>query len=294
MAQDISQVEDHSIVNELERRLHEKTASIREMEQMTRRLLNLNEQIRHTETIKSEFISLIKNEFKTPITELLEASESIVDHGDMERITSTGQMLHRQLIYIDFHMKNIFAAAELEARESQNALARVGLAGIVDDVKNVLQYVISDKDLQIAIHSELANDQLITDAEKLFLIMMNLISNACEYSFQGSTIHIRAWDTPEEISIAVEDSGEGIPEEQMERIFQKFYQYDTGKTRMQKGLGLGLNVARGLAQLLGGTISCSSAQGESSTVFTLSLPRQDDQNVSDTSDGANDFMFESF
>ncbi|ADU66332.1 HAMP domain-containing histidine kinase [Desulfurispirillum indicum] len=294
MAQELNQLEDASIVKELQRRLNEKSASLLEMEQMTRRLLSLNEQIRHTETIKSEFISLIKTEFRTPISSLLQESQQLVENIGNTDVVATGSHLHQQLLRIDFHMKNIFAAAELEAGETRNAYVKVRLESLIEDALAILQYVVKQKQLRIESTIDLPEGTLVTDAGKMQLVLMNLLSNACEYSYGGDTIRIRGTVEGDRILVSVEDPGEGIPEEHLEHIFQKFYQYHSGKTRLQKGLGLGLNVARGLVDLLGGSVHCTSAPGGKSTVFTVSLPLKDDREVKDTSDGGNDFMFEAF
>ncbi len=109
-----------------------------------------------------------------------------------------------------------------------------------------------------------------TDEEKLQQILMNLLSNAAKFTERG-TIRITAQPQGETLSIAIEDTGIGIPAEELERIFEEFYQVDHSHTRQPGGTGLGLSIAHHLTRLLGGNLSVRSIVGLGST-FTVTLP----------------------
>ena len=111
---------------------------------------------------------------------------------------------------------------------------------------------------------------LSTDQDKVQQILMNLLSNAVKFTPAGS-ITITAQQHDGEITIAVADTGIGIPAEALEHIFEEFRQVDSSTTRQYGGTGLGLSISRRLAQLLGGDITVQSTVGVGST-FTVTLP----------------------
>jgi len=114
---------------------------------------------------------------------------------------------------------------------------------------------------------------LQSDAEKLRIILANLVANAVEFSPEGGRIELRAFRQGECLSFGVTDHGIGLSEAQQAVIFERFRQVDTGHDRKHRGLGLGLAVAKTLAELLEGEISVASEPGHGST-FTCRLPLQ--------------------
>jgi signal transduction histidine kinase len=111
---------------------------------------------------------------------------------------------------------------------------------------------------------------IFADEEKLRQILINLLSNAAKFTERG-TIRLHAHASNGSVSIAVSDTGIGIPEEKLDQIFQAFEQVDSSSTRVHGGTGLGLAIARRLARHMGGDIHAQSDEGRGST-FTLALP----------------------
>ena len=102
--------------------------------------------------------------------------------------------------------------------------------------------------------------------------MNNLIYNAVNYTDKGGKISVLLEETEDEIVFHVADTGIGIPEESIERLFERFYRVDKGRSRNSGGTGLGLSIVRYLVQNMGGTISVKSTLGLGST-FTVHLPK---------------------
>jgi signal transduction histidine kinase len=110
-----------------------------------------------------------------------------------------------------------------------------------------------------------------SDQDKIRQIVLNLLSNAAKFTQQGK-ISLTAWrENEQNLCISVEDTGIGISEEALPRIFKEFEQADTTTTRKYGGTGLGLTISRNLARLLGGDLIAKSSLGEGST-FTLTIP----------------------
>jgi signal transduction histidine kinase len=112
--------------------------------------------------------------------------------------------------------------------------------------------------------------RLTTDEEKLRQIVINLLSNAAKFTPQG-TITIAAMQRDDAVTIAVRDTGIGIPADKLELVFEEFEQAGRTGADMQRGTGLGLTISRRFARLMGGDITATSTLGAGST-FTLTLP----------------------
>ena len=148
-----SQEDKTDTLKEVARRFEEKNASIVEMEFMTKKLLELNEKTKHAEAIKSQFLSLIKNEFNNPISSLLNLSHSVVTGKHLDKIRSISEMMEMELLRLDFQLKNIFAATEIEAGETANHFSLVNFRTVFDDAMASFPYLVEEKKLQVTLES---------------------------------------------------------------------------------------------------------------------------------------------
>ncbi len=288
---DISQVEDDAILWEVGRRFEEKNASIKEMEFMTKKLLEMNEKSKQAEAIKGEFLSIIKNEFNNPLSNLLNLARSLETKRDSEKYFQIVKMLNLELHGLDFHFKNIFAATEIEAGETGNYFSTINFQSIFDDACLALEFLIKDKNLDVKLENSI-DEKIVSDANKLYIILLNLLSNACEYSFEGKQIFIRFKSNEENFYLEVEDFGEGIKVEHHAMIFNRFSKFSSGRTRAHTGLGLGLSVSLGLAEALNGKIEFSCK--EENTLFIVSIPKNSDELSLGDSEDANMTLFDDF
>ena len=118
--------------------------------------------------------------------------------------------------------------------------------------------------------------EVFGSAEQITAAVANLVANAVAYSEQGSTVLVSTRGLPEAVEISVVDQGIGIPETEVERIFERFYRVDPARHRSTGGTGLGLSIVKHVAATHGGDVRVWSVEGQGST-FTLSLPRRDQE-----------------
>lgn len=281
---------DKELIAEISRRFEEKEASIKDMEMMTKKLLVLNEKTKEAEAAKSKFLSLIKNEFNNPISALLSMSKKLVEKKNLDKFDEIANIMNQELLRLDFHLKNIFCASEIEAGEIANDYSTIDVESIYDEVVPSFKYIIKDKDLKVNFEIE-AKSQFVSDAQKFYMIMSNIVSNACEFSYPKKDVNVSFKEGPEHFYLEVEDFGEGIFVEEKKEIYNRFTQFHSGETRPYSGLGLGLSVAREFTEALDGEIFYTSTKGH--TVFTVSFPKLDSKNTS-KSVGANEFLFDEF
>ena len=131
---------------------------------------------------------------------------------------------------------------------------------------------VTDKGIKTNFSSNKSHLPIHSNQHRVEQIMTNLIDNAINYSEQGGELLLAVEEVTDGFLIQVSDTGIGIPEEDQERIFERFYRVDKGRSRNSGGTGLGLSIVRNLVKLLGGSISVSSQVGKGST-FKVFLPK---------------------
>jgi len=285
----ITNISDEELLKEIDRRFEEKSASIAEMEFMTKKLLELNEKSKEAEAAKSYFLSLIKNEFNNPLTALLSFSKKIKSDIDVSRLDSIGSMMRSELTYLDFSLKNIFAASEIEYGEMSSAFARITPEDLVEETVEYFGHIIKEKSLTVRVKNMIGG-KMVTDGQKLYLILLNFLSNACEYSYPHADINIVFASKDGNYIIRVEDYGEGVYAAHSKSIYNRFYKHNTGKTRPGQGLGLGLSVVKELAESLDGSLDHFSE--EDKTVFLVKLSHIDEATLSISEGLGSDEFFE--
>lgn len=287
---DISKIEDNELLKEIGRRFDEKSSSLKEMDFLTKKLLEMNEKSKNAQEVKSQFLSLVKNEFNNPMSSLLNIANMINGTKDLNKIASLGEMLKRELINIDFSLKNIFAASEIEAGEVANEYSKIDMEDIFNEVIDYFADLIEEKHLSVVFENK-CKKNIISDSQKLYMILLNLVSNACEYSYPQNEVKVLVQCGEISFKIDVVDRGEGVNAEHTKEIYNRFTHFETGKTRGTAGLGLGLSVAKGMTEAMEGIIDNTTENGK--TIFTVTIPfvSEDDINISKAF-GSNEFMFE--
>jgi K+-sensing histidine kinase KdpD len=287
---DINNISDKELLKEIEHRFDEKASSLKEMEFMTKKLMDMNEKSKSVQDVKSKFISLIKNEFNNPLSSLLNFSNRLLKTDDIVKVKTIGNMMQMDLIKLDFSLKNIFAASEIEAGEIGNDYTTIDLKEMFDELLLYLAYLIEEKSLDLQ-YVTTTTQELISDSQKIYLILLNVLSNACEYSYSHACVKMSVSSNEKEMTIEIEDSGEGIKDEHSKDIYNRFVFYNTGKTRATTGLGLGLSVARGMVEALNGEIT--NIKRDDNTIFVITIPFVSKEEISfSQSIGGNEFIFD--
>lgn len=168
--------------------------------------------------------------------------------------------------------KNIITIAEIESGMLDIVSSKINFLDILLQIKEELYYPLMYKKTNLQIKIE-CGDFIYQDREKLYLILLNLISNAVEFSPLDSKVIVNVSETKEGIKLVVKDFGEGIDIVEQENIFKQFYQAHSGMNRAHvEGQGLGLSVVDGLIELLGGKIEFESKLLDYS-IFEVTLPK---------------------
>jgi signal transduction histidine kinase len=178
-------------------------------------------------------------------------------------------------------VNDILDLAKIEAGKMPVHVEPVDIAELIRELSQTIEPMVRRKNLEYRVELEAEMPLLETDRTKVKQVVLNLLSNAVKFTHQGY-IALRACRAPDEdgVQIEVADSGIGIKEDDIAKIFEDFRQVDQSSTREYGGTGLGLSITKKLLHLLGGTIRVESAPGQGS-VFSVSLPRRSEEIVLD-------------
>lgn len=285
---------DDILLEEVKRRFEQKNTTLEELEFTTKKLYDLNEKLKENDSVKGEFLSLIKNVFNNPISSLLNLSSMMQKNEDSPKTEKIKSFLNTELLKLNFQLTNIFTAAEIEAGEIGNYFSEVNVAELFNEVMASFAYLIEEKSLVIEPNINL-DSAIISDTKKLHCIFANIFSNACEYSFRGKKVIFNVDIQDNNLVISISNVGDVILKEYKKEVFNRFKKVDKkSKARESvEGLGLGLSVVNALVESLDGDIDYDSS--EEMTTFTVHLKVQD-KSASEAllGEGGNEFMFDDF
>lgn len=250
-------------IGELETRL--KIQSKDEIGDLAVAINNLAEDLQRYRDTRQEFFANISHELRTPIT-YLEGYAKVVKN----RLYTTEEERDRYLdiIYQEgLRMHNLvddlFELAKMEEVKFNLSMEWVDLLDVVNQAVQTAALKAKEKGLDLVVHPSESLPLIRGDAMRLEQIVMNLVENAVRYTEVGR-IDVRLNCTSKTLILSIEDTGIGIPEEELLYIFDRFYRIEKSRSRQTGGTGLGLSIVKKLVELQGGSIQVSSQMGNGS------------------------------
>jgi signal transduction histidine kinase len=290
-------IDDDKLLSALQTRMEKSRIALTNLRAMTQSLEAVNEKLRQSEALKSDFLSNIRNEINNPLAAILGLASQIIDKQmDADTARSMAATIFREAFDLDFQLRNIFTAAELEAGEAIMTPARVDVAGLVRGQIKAFQHRAADKHLTVDLDcGACAPDGTLvftTDPVKLRNVVANLLANAIEFNLDGKRVSIGLSQGGGGLRITIADEGIGIGEADLKRVFDRFVQLESGVRKSHHGHGLGLSITKALVQMLGGTVGVASKAG-AGCVFTVVLSELEPGRPIDVSSGdGNELIFD--
>lgn len=268
-------IDDEELIQELSDRFARSRKAFSDLSVVNRKLLEMNERLEASESLKSNFLSNIRNEINNPLNAIMGLSrEMAVIGGENGEITALAAMIGAEAATLDFQLRNIFLAAELEAGEVSPHCTRLHFFSVLQEVTETFRHSAARKNVQLHLMGDGNCDTAVAAVDSSFLqaIVSNLIANAIEYSSADGAVEISGAIAEDgSLQVSVRDFGIGVAPEDQQRIFDRFVQLDTGSTRHHPGHGLGLSITKALVDLMQGSITLTSIPG-AGTLFTVQLP----------------------
>ena len=281
-------------IEELNIGLEEKIAKrTRELSEINKALEESHRKLQELDRAKSDFLLNVSHELRTPLTAIKGSVDNLLD-GITGHLSEPQR---RYLIRIEANadrlvrlINDLLDLARIEEGRVRVTPTLFSLAGLAGELLDSLRPVAGGKGLELRLTGR--QDPLLVhaDRDKVGQVLMNLIGNAIKFTPSGGSVEVELTGEEEELAaVRITDTGDGIPPEELPRIFDKFYQVQLGLGAKVKGTGLGLSIAKGLVELQGGRIWAESQVGHGSTFF-FTLPRRPPAQLRDTGllDGSGD------
>jgi two-component system phosphate regulon sensor histidine kinase PhoR len=228
--------------------------------------------LRKSDQVRRDFVANVSHELRTPLTAIrgyMEAlSEESLDAAERERFLA---VITRQAGRMERLVRDLLRLASLDAREEPIQDEVCSLEELLNAVVRDLSPSIEQKKQTVTVDVSPDVATMVTDVAKLQDAVRNIVENASSYSPPSSRIHLSAAREDDRVVLRVEDEGPGIPESDLERIFERFYRVDKARSRESGGTGLGLSIVKHLVQRLSGEVRAANRPG-GGAVFTVKLP----------------------
>jgi len=225
------------------------------------------------EEVRRDFVANASHELRTPLAAIRGFAETLLENGAL-----TDAERRSYLEIIDRHAQRLTHIVSDLLELSTIERGRIRLEPVELDVDAVVDSLVRDsgprfQERRLEVHhSSSGRATALADPRAVEQILTNLLDNAVKYTEPGGRIEIQVESGPTKVRVRVRDTGIGIPEQDLGRIFERFYRVDKARSRALGGTGLGLAIVKHLVQSLGGEISVKSELGAGST-FTFTLPR---------------------
>lgn len=251
-------------------RLEAARARNQRMQRLSARLKETNTRLRHADTLKDDLLANTSHELRTPLTAVLGFSELLLDEADASiRDLAAGiQSGGKRLLATVDALLDMF---KLQAGTAETYPEPVDAAAVVHACVRTMAPLAERAGLALHVVPEGLDLPAEIDRGALERILAHLVGNAIRFTPAG-TVTVLVDATDHVLSVAVRDTGIGIPADQIEAVFEPFEQVSTGYARSHEGNGLGLSIVRGLADMLGGTVAVESVLGAGTTV-RIEIPR---------------------
>ncbi|EAC4540726.1 PAS domain-containing protein [Listeria monocytogenes] len=233
-------------------------------------------QIRHLENVRSEFVTNVSHELKTPVTALKGFAETLLDGAMYDEvllkkfltiIKEESDRLHRLIM-------DILALSRIEQNLVAENVELVDVDEVIEQSARTIFEMATEKNIRVTIPEKTSASVMIeTDRDKLQQIVINLLSNAINYTPVDGKVEVKLIEQEAEVIIEVTDNGIGIPAKDIDRVFERFYRVDKARSRHSGGTGLGLSIVKHLVENCGGRIEVES-QEEVGSTFRVTLPKK--------------------
>jgi two-component system sensor histidine kinase SenX3 len=227
---------------------------------------------RRLEEIRRDFVANVSHELKTPMGALGLLAETLVSETDPSVASRLALRIHNEAFRVSRVIDDLLDLTRIEAEEApprEPVLVSLVMAEASERVRAAAE----QRNVKIELTEPTVPVAVLGDRRQLVSAMYNLLENAVKFSYDASTVQFGAQVHGAEVEVTVVDHGVGIPARDLDRIFERFYRVDQGRSRQTGGTGLGLSIVRHVAANHQGRVEVESREGEGST-FRLTLPSQ--------------------
>ncbi len=234
-------------------------------------LKEANVELRMLDRMKSDFIAIASHELRTPLGLILGHATFLKEHTK-EEYEEQLEVIIRSSMRLKDIIEDMSTIAQKENGQSRVRRSSFSISQMVEDITLRFHEAAEKKNIELTCAVTLDNPLIVDgDREKIDVALSNLVQNAITFTDPGGQIGIKAEGATGYVKVFIVDSGIGIPEDEIERVFDRFYQVESHLTRKHGGMGLGLSIAKSMVEMHNGQIWCESKVGTGS-LFCFMLP----------------------
>jgi signal transduction histidine kinase len=242
----------------------------RELSEAVRRLRDANEKLGELDAAKTAFFSNVSHEFRTPLTLMLGPIERAMSSPEPAIAGDDLAALHRNSLRLLRLVNSLLDFSRIESGRLTMSFAPTDLSELTAGIAGAFQSLFEDAGLRLVVECEPLPEPVYVDSAHWEKVMMNLLSNAFKFTFEGE-VRVGLGFAGDRVELTVRDTGTGIPETELPRIFERFHRVEGARGRSFEGSGIGLSLVHELVRLHGGSIDVKSEVGRGST-FVVSIP----------------------
>lgn len=245
---------------------------IREIDDLLDSVNDLSRQLQRQQEIRNRLSSDIAHEIRTPLTTLKGNIEAMID-GIWEVSQERLHQCHEEVNRITRLIGDIDRINAIESHENRLNKSPFDLTELTQQIVNNFQALLIEKNL----HCSVNGDPVIVsmDRDKMHQVITNLLSNAIKFTASGGKIDLNVGQSKNTVFLSIKDSGQGIPPDEVDQIFERFYMAEPSRNSQLAGQGIGLSIVKSIVHAHQGTISVESVYGEGTT-FVLRFPAKNE------------------
>ena len=245
-----------------------------ELRQLADEFNQLTRRLQTTEESRRRFVSDASHELKTPLASIRLLTDSILQSDNMDQQTAKEfiEDIGRESERLSRITEKLLTLTRMDSRlEDTLDMGPTAMAPVLRKAAHMLEPLAAQS--EVTITCALAEDCMAPCGEDdLYQIVFNLMENAVKYNLPGGAVEVTLDSTDQGSVLKVEDTGVGVPEEDLTRIFDRFYRVDKARSRAAGGTGLGLSIVRDAVRLHGGTVECRQRREGQGTCFVVTFP----------------------
>lgn len=220
------------------------------------------------ENMRREFVANVSHELKTPITTIKSYTETLLDGGIESKELSCQflDVMNGECDRMARIVRDLLQLSNLDYKQTKWNKTSVDVNKLLNDIYMKMEISVKDKKQKLNLKTENDRLNITVDKDKIEQVILNVVSNAMKYTPEGGNINIKSRLEEDDVIITVKDNGIGIPKEDLDRIFERFYRVDKARSRDLGGTGLGLSIAKQIIEYHGGKIVINSKYNKGTQV----------------------------
>jgi histidine kinase len=223
------------------------------------------------ETMRTQLIGDVAHELRTPLSTIKGYMEGLID-GVLSAENETFQQVHLETTRLQGLVDDLQELSRVESGAYDLDIQRLVVAKLVEFTEKRISRQFEEKGVKLQVEIPEKLPGVMADEDRIGQVLLNLVGNGLQYTPPGGEVNVRAWSENDEVFVAIEDTGIGIPKEHLPHIFSRFYRVDKSRARVSGGSGIGLTISKHIVEAHNGRIWAESPGRDQGSTFFFTLP----------------------